>query len=342
MKIRNKLKLRNFFKASGVTVLVTLILGIGVLTPITLIKTNSNIIALIVSTRNNPFFADIISGAQNAISVNSNYELRIFDSNGSDNEQVRNIDSAISIGAKAVIINVVNSETGANAGISKLLDINIPVVAVDRGVENANVDLTIASDNIAGSRDLANSFKNKILDKNFENKILLKNNSIFQLQGQPGSQSSLDRNKGFGEIFGNSIANKVIANFSRPQAFTATSSFLAKDGPKNTKVIFAENDEMALGAIQALRSPFMPWSLPWTTFNDGRVYVMGFDGTTDALESIKNNEMYSTVIQEPTTMGEIAISELFKYFNTNSFESSYIPSPTTVVDKDNVGEFLIK
>lgn len=333
MKIQNA-KLLNFIKGSGLLLTVGLVSLVGGLSAISN-SNNDKIISLIVSTRNNPYFATLVASAQNEIKKYPGYNLRVFDSENDEGTQRRNIDLAISLDSKAVIINPNNSSTAASNGVNKLLDLKIPVVAVDRGVDNANVDLTIASNNVQGAKDLALNFKNKI-------NPTLNNNSIFQLKGTSGSQASVDRNKGFREIFNSNIASSQEANFDRQQALNITTNFLTSDTNKNTKVIFAENDEMALGAITAINTDanFRTYVGSWSSFSSGDIYVMGFDGIDDALIAIENDIMYATVIQQPDFMGRVAVEEIFKYFQTNSFTSKTIDSPTVVVTKANVNDYL--
>lgn len=339
MKIINKLKALNFLKRSGIVMSLGLILTVGFLSTISLETNDAKLISLIVSTRNNPFFAEMITAAQKEIKKSPEFQLRVFDSTNTDEQQVKNIDLAISLGSKAVIINPVDSTTAAASGVKKLKNKNIPIISIDRGVDGVDVDVTIASDNKQGAKDLAEHFQNKILNTQTP-KITLATNSIFQLKGVSGSQASNDRNSGFREIFGTNIGKSQRADFDRAAANKITSDFLVTDDQKNTKIIFAENDEMALGALTAAPPNFSPYTNAWTGFNNGDIYILGFDGTKDALIKIQNNEMFSTVIQQPGWMGEKAIQEMIYFFGNGYFNQSIIQAPTIVVDKDNVSEYL--
>lgn len=334
---RNRAKTKYFLKGSGIIASLIIVGGIAVLSTLSSTTKNENIISLIVSTKNNPYFAELVSAAEKTIKNYPGWGIRIFDSVDKDEQQSKNIDSALILDSKAVIINPVNSETAEATGVQKIMDRKIPVVAVDRGVDNLTVDLTITSNNIKGATNLANHFKKNILTQ----QQTITSDSILELRGVSGAQASNDRDKGFTSVFPIDINNKKIANFNIEEGKKTTSDFLATDSTKKTKLIFAENDAMALGAIQSLSGAFSPYTGLYTDRVNGQIYVLGFDGERGALEKIKANIMYATVIQQPSFMGKTAIDEIMTAFNNNGvFKLATIDAPTVVVDKTNVDQYL--
>jgi len=91
--------------------------------------------------------------------------------------------------------------------------------------------------------------------------------------------------------------------------------------------IFAENDEMALGVIQALGD---------RAGDD--VSVVGFDGTEDGLAAIEAGTMTATIAQQPAELGKQAVEVLEQILAGETVEEN-IPVPVTTVNADNVGEF---
>jgi ribose transport system substrate-binding protein len=76
----------------------------------------------------------------------------------------------------------------------------------------------------------------------------------------------------------------------------------------DVNAVFAQNDEMALGAIEALKSA--------GKLKD--VIVVGFDAVPDAIKSVQNKEMAATIAQQPEKMGELAVTKAVEYLNTKT------------------------
>ena len=85
--------------------------------------------------------------------------------------------------------------------------------------------------------------------------------------------------------------------------------------------VFAQNDEMALGAQKALEDAKM---------ND--VLVVGFDATDDAVEAVKNGKMAATVAQQPILIGEVAVNAVDKFLKGENIDS-FIPVELKLVTK---------
>lgn len=106
--------------------------------------------ALLVSTLNNPFFVDLRDGAQ-AAAKDLGVDLMVSDAQNDSSTQQNQAQNAQSQGAKAVIINPVDSDA-ASPAVAPLLSSNLPVISVDRSVTGEDVTSHIASDNVAGWR----------------------------------------------------------------------------------------------------------------------------------------------------------------------------------------------
>ncbi|KUK15813.1 MAG: Monosaccharide-transporting ATPase [Petrotoga mobilis] len=82
--------------------------------------------------------------------------------------------------------------------------------------------------------------------------------------------------------------------------------------------VFAHNDEMALGALEAIKSA--------GKLQD--IIIVGFDATPDALASVESGELSATIAQQPYTMGELAVEKAYEYLST---ETIYFPVPLQLV-----------
>ena len=270
-------------------------------------------VVLSLSTLNNPFFVEVRDGAQ-AAAQTANIQLDVVDAQNDSATQANQLATAQTGGAKAVIINPVDSDAAA-ASVGALVKANIPVVAVDRTVNGATLASLVASDNVAGGKQAAAELAAALGNKG----------SIIVA----GTSASRDRGAGFAEgmkAFPNiKIVAQQTANFDRTAALDVTTNLL--QAHPGVTGVFAENDEMALGAIQALGAKA-----------GKEVKIVGFDGTTDGLAAIKAGTMVATVAQQPAKLGQTAVEQVAKILKGEKADAT-VPVSVVAVNAKNVGEF---
>lgn len=274
-------------------------------------------VALLVSTLNNPFFVDLRDGAQ-AEAEKLGVDLQVSDAQNDSAKQQDQAQNAQSQGAKAVIINPVDSDA-AGPAVAPLLSANLPVISVDRSVTGEKVTSHIASDNVAGGAQAADTLANSMGEKG----------EVLILQGIPGAASTRDRGKGFKDRIKKYSNIKVVAeqtaNFDRAEALNVATNLLQSH--PNATGIYAENDEMALGAIQALGAKA-----------GKEIKVVGFDGTVDGMKAIKAGAMAGTIAQQPKELGRSAVAAAVKAIKGQSVPKTEPITVKTVTIK-NVGDF---
>lgn len=274
-------------------------------------------VTLLASTLNNPFFVDLRDGAQEE-AKKLGVDLQVSDAQNDSATQQNQAQNAQSQGVRAVIINPVDSDAAAPA-VATLRGSSIPVVSVDRSVTGEEVNAHIASDNVAGGAQAARKLAEGMGKKG---KVII-------LQGTPGAASTRDRGKGFKDEIRKYPDIKVVAeqtaNFDRTEALNVTSN-LMQSNPDATAV-YAENDEMALGAIQALGS------------KAGKdVQVFGFDGTADGLKAVESGTMLGTIAQQPKELGRKAVRAAYDLIRNKKVEKVQSIAVKTVT-KENVADF---
>src|SRR5690606_10916123 len=121
---------------------------------------------------------------------------------------------------------------------------------------------------------------------------------VVVLQGVAGTSASRERGQGFDEGIaeypGIEVVAKQPADFDRTQGLDVATNLL--QATPDVVGIFAENDEMALGAIQALG-----------TRAGSEVFVVGFDATDDGQAAVADGTMYATIAQQPEELGRAAV-----------------------------------
>src|SRR5215813_6252975 len=168
--------------------------------------------------------------------------------------------------------------------LQQAVDAGIPVVTIDRRVDHVPGILAhVGADNVAGGEA-----QGRFIQETFPNGA-----RIVNLQGQPGASPAIDRNKGVHNVL-DAMADKYkfvaeqTAEFARDKGLSVTESVLAGlDQPPD--VIVAANDDMALGALQAVGG---------LNLKD-KIKILGFDALPEALASVRDGGLAATVEQFP-------------------------------------------
>lgn len=115
------------------------------------------------------------------------------------------------------------------------------------------------------------------------------------------------------------VAAKQTADFDRAKGLSVMENILQANS--DVKAVFAHNDEMALGALEALKSA-----------GKMDVAVVGFDATDDAVKAVKEGRMAATVAQKPELIGEKAM-ETAKQVNQGKKVEKFIPIGLDLIKK---------
>ena len=275
-------------------------------------------VTLSLSTLSNPFFVDVRDGAQDAADE-LGLTLDVVDAQDDSATQADQVANAITGGAAGVIINAVDSDA-AGAAVAPALSDDLPVIGVDRAVNGADITSLVSSDNVAGGKQAADALAAAIGEKG----------KVIVLQGVAGTSASRDRGQGFAEGIAAYPDIEVVAtqtaNFERAEGLDVATNLLQSN--PDAVGIFAENDEMALGAIQALGDRA-----------GSDVFVVGFDGTDDGLAAVEAGTLAATIAQQPTELGKQAV-QLMKQVLDGEQVAKNAPVPVQTVTEDNVTDFL--
>lgn len=263
-------------------------------------------IGVSLSTLNNPFFVSIREGIEEK-AKEEGAEVVISDAQNDSSVQSNQIEDLITQKVDLIIINPVDS-TAISSSVQKANEANIPVICVDRGSEDGEVLSLVASNNVEGGK-MAGEF---ILEKVGENA------EVIQLEGIPGASSTRERGQGFEEATKDKI-NLVAsqpANFDRAEGLTVMENLL--QAQPDVKAVFCQNDEMALGASEAIKA------------SGKDIVIVGFDGNDDAVEAVKNGDLAATVAQKPKEMGKLAMENAINHLKGETIEEK-IDSPLELV-----------
>lgn len=266
-------------------------------------------IALAVSTLDNPFFVTLKDGAQKKADE-LGYKLVVLDSQNDPAKELANVEDLTVRGAKILLINPTDSEAVGNA-VAIANRKHIPVITLDRGTAKGNVVSHIASDNIAGGKMAGDFIAQKLGD----------NAKVIQLEGIAGTSAARERGEGFKQAIDahkfNVLASQP-ADFDRTKGLNVTENLLASKG--DVQAIFAQNDEMALGALRAVKAA------------NKKVLIVGFDGTDDGVKAVKSGKMAATIAQQPELIGSLGVVTADKILKGEKVEAK-IPVDLKVISE---------
>ncbi len=269
-------------------------------------------IGISISTLNNPFFVDLRDGAK-ATAGRLKVDLVVLDAQNDAAREANGIDDLIQKKVALVIINPTDSDAIVPT-IKKLNAAKIPVVTVDRGANGGEVTAHIASDNVAGGRMAAEYVAKRLGGKG----------NVVMLEGIAGTSAARDRGTGFRDGLKKYPGLKIIASqtadFDRAKGLQVMENVL--QAQKKIDAVFAQNDEMALGAIQAIEA----------AKRQKEMFVVGFDAIADALTAVKTGKMAATIAQQPKEMGRLAVEAAVKILNKQPVPK-FTPVPLKLITK---------
>lgn len=274
---------------------------------------NNKKIGLIVSTLNNPFFVDLKTGIENK-AKELGYDVVVLDSQNDPAKEVSNMEDISVNNVDLVLLNPVDSDS-AIASVMIANNLDLPVITVDRASNGGNIVSHVASDNEEGGKMAAKYLAEKLGNKGNKGNIV-------ELEGTAGSSATRDRGNGFDSEIKNTnleIITKQSADFDRTKGLSVMENIIQSKG--NIDAVFAQNDEMALGALKALQD---------ANIND--VLVVGFDATDDAVSSVSKGEMAATIAQQPILVGEKAVDLANRYLSGEKVET-FAPVELKLIEK---------
>jgi galactofuranose transport system substrate-binding protein len=253
---------------------------------------------------------------QDTFTEEAGYELKYAPATNLDQKsQIDAFTSFVDEGVDVILLSATEA-TGWEDSLKRAQEAEIPVVLLDRGIEPDDTDLyvtRIAPDNIEVSTAVADWAVSAFPD----------GANYFVLEGPAGVSVVNERNEGFDAVAGaQSSLVKVgaqTANWSTEEAKSVVETVL-KSNNNDVQFIFAQNDEMGLGAVQAVQEAGLTPGVD--------VKIATIDGTKGALEALAAGEL-SFVAEYNPLFGETALDVVEKVLAGDEVESSIVvPSAT--------------
>jgi ribose transport system substrate-binding protein len=256
------------------------------------------VIGLTVPSLTHPFFIhlrDSVEAEAEALGV----EIITADAEDAAARQMSIVEDFISRGVDGVLISPIGTDSLVPA-IEELNKAGLPVATVDRQVAGGEVLVHVGADNVEGGRVAARFLVEALGDQG----------QVIELEGLAGSSPAIDRKAGFHEIIDDSgieVVASQTANFKRAQGQAVMENLLQVHS--DFQAVFAANDEMMLGAIEAMEA---------NNVDPASVVTVGYDANPDALDYIRAGRLNATVEQFPGRQAKTALRLLVEHIRGES------------------------
>lgn len=256
-------------------------------------------------------------------------KLQFSDAQQKQENQIAAIRSFIAQGVDAILLAPVVA-TGWDAVLTEAKEAEIPVVLLDRQVDSADdLYLTAVGSNLVHEGEVAGKWLvDTVGDKDCR---------VVELQGTTGSSPAIDRKKGFENALAGHDNLKIVrsqtGDFTRAQGKEVMESFLqAENGGKDICALYAHNDDMAVGAIQAIKEAGLK---PGTD-----ILVVSIDGVPDLFKAMADGEANATVELTPNMAGP-AFDALAAYWKDGTQPAKFIQTESKLYTQadDPAGEY---
>lgn len=261
-----------------------------------------------VSTQNNPFFVTLRDGVE-AKAKELGVNVKIVDAQNDPAKQANDVADLLQQNISVLLINPVDS-AAISTSVKAANKANIPVICLDRSADEGKVTSLVASDNVKGGEMAAEFIVKKLGEKV----------KVAELEGIPGASASRERGEGFHKVADQklTVVAKQSADFDRSKGLTVAENMLQAN--PDIQAIFAQNDEMALGAIEAAKSA------------NKQIFIVGFDGTADGIKAVENGAMSATIAQQPDIMGQQGVEVAVKAAKGEKVDAK-VSAPLKLIEK---------
>ena len=251
---------------------------------------DQGLISIIVNDPSNPYWFTEGEVAK-ATAEELGYDANVAAHKGDTNTESNLVDTAITNQAKAIILDPANAD-GSIGAVRKAIDANIPVFLVNAEINEAGLaKAQLVSNNAQCAADGAIKWVELVGDSG----------KYVEFFGNPADNNAATRSNGYETVLSQypdleKVAEEV-ANWDRTQGYNKMQSILQAN--PEVDAIISGNDEMALGAIAALKEA-------------GKlegVVIGGFDGNPDAVDAVKAGELAYTVLQPVAVFAEEAVRQ---------------------------------
>jgi erythritol transport system substrate-binding protein len=284
--------------------------------------TKGGLMSIIVNDPSNPYWRTEGNVAK-AEAEKLGYTATVGASKGDTNTESNLIDTAITNKSVAIILDPANA-SGSIGAVKKAVAANIPVIII-----NAEIN----QEGLAKAQLVSNNAQGAALGAQQWVKDMNETGNYVELLGSPSDNNAATRSNGYTTVLSQypnlKKVGSQVANWDRTQGHDKMQSMLQAN--PNINGVISGNDEMALGAIAALKEAGKLTNIK----------VGGFDGSPDAIAAIKAGELQYTVMQPVATFAAKALEEADSFVKTGKTGAANEKQlfDCILITKANVGDY---
>ncbi|HEX7006295.1 MAG TPA: ABC transporter substrate-binding protein [Alphaproteobacteria bacterium] len=283
-------------------------------------KAESITIGASMAADDNPFYIAMLKGIE-ARAKEKGWSVKVVSAQNDVARQINGVQDLIAAGVKGILISPIDA-VATGPAYEAAHKAGIPIISVARGSTSQYQTLHVAMDEVQVGRDIAEWSAKKIGGKG----------EVALLRGPAGAATFDNLTKGYKEVMAKYPDIKIV--YERDNKLSREEGLkLAEDAivaHPNLKLIYGANDDVALGAIQAVEA----------AGKAGKIIVTGMNGVPPALKAVKAGELALTVELNPVLWGRLGVDTLDAYLKGEKREQKvYIEH--VLVDAGNIDQKMI-
>lgn len=269
----------------------------------------------------NPFYIAMLRGIR-ARAAELGWDVATVSSQEDKVKQINGVQDLVARGVKGVLISPIDA-VGVNAAYDAAAAAKIPIISVARGSASKNQTLHVAMDEKQIGRDIAG----------WTAKAIGGEGKVAMLMGPSGAPTFRNLGEGFTEVMAKNskiqIAFRNDGPLTRERGLKIAEDALVAN--PDLKAIYAANDDVALGAMQAVNA----------AKRQGQTIVTGMNGVPPALKAVKDGGLAMTVELNPVLWGRMGVDVLAQYLKGDKLQPQVFIKHV-LIDKTNIDEKLPK
>jgi len=269
-----------------------------------------------------PFWKDIADGLQQQAEKVGNIKMVNSDSRLSAETQLKNAQDLITAGVNLIVISPTDSAS-CPAVLELAKKSNVPVVICDIGTDSGDYAAFVISDNYGGANAAGKYMVEQMKKKG------ISGGDVGVITISLARQNGRDRTQGFRDALqGTSLTVAKLLEckeYTRAESMRYTQDILTAQ--PRLRGLFTEHDEANLGSLPAID----------TSGKAAQIVNVGFDGSPEAVQAIKDGRLYAASMQQPVLMGRKALEAAVAVLAGKPVDKKVVV-PTILVTKENVAQ----